>query len=240
MLSIVIPTLNEEISLSLLLESIKKQGIDDCEIIVADAGSIDKTIEVAGNYGCKIISGGNPPKGKNEGAKVATGDLVLFIDADVILPEGFLNKNLKEFRKRNLDTASFLLGTKNWFHNLSFRALFNFSSLISERVLPQAMSIILVKKRIHQEIGGFDEKIILGEDINYIRRGARFGEFGVLKSVKAIVSPRRFEQDGWLKTWMKYFLCQICIIFNRPIKSNVFNYKFNHYSDRLKNPKNIS
>ncbi len=54
-LSIIIPTYNEEEYLPKLLYSIKEQNFKDYEIIVADAGSIDKTKEIAESYGCKVI-----------------------------------------------------------------------------------------------------------------------------------------------------------------------------------------
>ena len=89
MLSIIIPCLNEEEYLPLLLESVKKQKFLDYEIILADAGSKDKTLQIAKKYNCKIVPGGLPSKGRNQGAKKAKGDLLLFLDADVILPDGF-------------------------------------------------------------------------------------------------------------------------------------------------------
>lgn len=71
MLSIIVPALNEEKYLPILLSQIKKQNFNsDSEIIVADAGSKDKTVEIARNYGCKIIPGGLPARGRNEGAKI--------------------------------------------------------------------------------------------------------------------------------------------------------------------------
>jgi len=75
MLSIIIPTLNEENYLPFLLESIKNQDFKDYEIIVADAGSHDKTREIAKNFGCKVVSGGLPAKGRNEGTKFSRGNL---------------------------------------------------------------------------------------------------------------------------------------------------------------------
>jgi glycosyltransferase involved in cell wall biosynthesis len=116
MLSIIIPALNEEKRLPLLLESIKNQNFFDYEIILADAGSTDKTLEIAKKYGCKVIPGGLPAKGRNEGAKVAKSDLLFFCDADTILPNNFLKESLTEFEKRKLDIASFCLVPlpKNW------------------------------------------------------------------------------------------------------------------------------
>jgi len=240
MLSIVVPTLNEEKYLPLLFNSIKGQNIADYEIIVADAGSLDRTVELSENYGCRVVAGGFPSRGKNQGAVAAKGDLILFIDADVILPDGFWEKNLKEFEKRNLDLASFILEAKNSFHNFSFKFLFNFPSLVSEKILPQAMNIILIKNNIHKKIGGFNEEIKIGEELDYVRRGAKMGKFGVLRSVKATSLPRRFQQDGWATTWLKYFLCQVHMIFLGPVKSDILKYKFNHYSESLKDPKNVT
>ncbi|PIS17517.1 MAG: glycosyl transferase family 2 [Candidatus Nealsonbacteria bacterium CG09_land_8_20_14_0_10_42_14] len=231
MLSIVIPTLNEEKYLPLLLESIKRQSFKDYEIVVSDAGSKDKTREIAEKYGCLVVAGGFPAAGKNRGAEACRGELILFVDADVILKNNSLGGFLKEFEKRNLAVATFLLNSNEKFHNFSFKILYNFPSLLTERFLPQAMNIILVKKDIHQKIGGFNEKIKIGEELDYIRRGRKFGKFGVLKSAKILASPRRFKRDGWLKTWLKYFLCQVHMIFLGPVRSDLFKYRFNHYNE---------
>ena len=56
-LSIIIPTYNEEEYLPKLLYSINEQNFKDYEIIVADAGSVDKTKEIAESHNCKVIPG---------------------------------------------------------------------------------------------------------------------------------------------------------------------------------------
>ena len=73
-LSIIIPTYNEEEYLPVLLDSIKSQSFDDYEIIVADANSTDKTREIAESYGCIVVAGGLPAVGRNNGAKIAKGE----------------------------------------------------------------------------------------------------------------------------------------------------------------------
>lgn len=231
MLSIIIPTLNEEKYLPFLLESIKKQNFNDYEIVVADAGSRDKTVEIAKNYGCKIARGGLPAKGRNEGAKIARGDLLLFLDADVILPENFFENTLKEFKKRNLDIASFSLEprSKGNFPKFLFNIFYNQPIKILEKSLPHASQAILVKKIVHQKTGGgFDEEIKIAEDHEYARRARRFGKFGILKSTKIFVSTRRFSRDGWICTYLKYILCELYLIFFGKIKSDIFKYRFNH------------
>jgi len=67
MLSIIIPALNEEKYLPLLLKSLKSQNFNEYEIIVVDAGSSDKTVDIAKEYGCKVVKGGVPGAGRNRG-----------------------------------------------------------------------------------------------------------------------------------------------------------------------------
>lgn len=89
--SVIIPTLNSEKTLPLCLESIRKQDYpkDKIEIIIADGGSIDKTLEIAKKYGAKICN--NPLKtgeaGKAVALKHAKSELVALIDSDNILPQ---------------------------------------------------------------------------------------------------------------------------------------------------------
>jgi len=246
MLSIIIPTLNEENYLPTLLDSVRNQKVDelpssspfanarvfkDLEIIVADAGSRDKTIEIAKSFGCKIIKGGLPAKGRNEGVKIAKDDLFLFLDADVVLPEDFFERALKEFRERNLDIASFCLEprAKNWFKKFLFDAFYNFPILILEKILAHGAQAILVKKEIFEKIGGFDEKIKFAEDHSFMRKAKKVGNFGILRKVRVFSSLRRFEKEGFVKTYFKYLLAEIYMIFFGDIKKDIFKYKFGNF-----------
>ena len=103
--SIIIPTYNEEEYLPVLLDSIEEQDFSDYEIIVADANSEDKTREIAEEYGCIIVDGGLPAVGRNNGAKVAKGELLLFLDSDLQLTEDYLGNVLYEFRMERLGIA---------------------------------------------------------------------------------------------------------------------------------------
>lgn len=235
MLSIIIPTLNEEDYIHPLLETIKKQGLTDYEIIIADADSNDKTVEIAKNYGCKIISGGlSPAKGRNNGAKAAQGDIFLFLDADIILPEKFLKKILDEFQKNNLDITTCLLKfqNKSKFFNFLINFFYNWPILALEKIIPHGAQLILVKKEIHNNLIGFDEEIKFAEDHSYIRQKAKIGKFGILKSDKILISSRRFEKEGYIRVYLKYILAGLHLIFIGPIKSDIFKYHFNHLSNK--------
>ena len=233
MLSIIIPTLNEEKYLPLLLEAIKKQNFADYEIIVADGGSEDKTIEIARNYGCEIIKGGLPAKGRNEGAKIAKGDIFLFMDADnIFLPENFLKNLLEEFEKRKLDLASFpIYPHGNGFDRFAYGA-YNWLVNLTQKFSAYATNSILVKKEIHQKIGGFDEEIKMAEDHVYAKRARKFGKFGFIKTEPVLTSTRRFEQDGRAKTYLKYFLAGIYMFLLGDIKSDIFKYRFNNLNNK--------
>ena len=74
-----------------------------------NANSKDATVDIAKQYGCVVVPGGLPAKGRNSGARVAKGEILFFLDADTILPDHFLKRSLQGLAKRNLDIASFRL-----------------------------------------------------------------------------------------------------------------------------------
>ena len=234
MLSIVIIALNEEKNISVLLDSVKNQSFKDFEILVADAGSTDKTVEIAKSYGAKVVPGGLPGKARNSGADNSAGDLILFLDADTVLPEGFLSRNIEDFKKRNLDFATFFHEPAggNVFFKFLFKAFYNWWTWIVFKISPGGGIGFLVKKEFHQKIGGFDESIKISEDLYYIRQASRMGKIGIIRKVKLIVSTRRYEQEGWFKIILKHIFSGWHTILIGPVKSDAFKYKFNHYEDK--------
>ncbi|MCK5044541.1 glycosyltransferase [Candidatus Parcubacteria bacterium] len=232
-LSIIIPALNEEKNLPKLLNSLKEQSFSDYEIIIADAGSKDKTAAIAKKYGCKIIAGGLPAKGRNEGAKVAQGKLFLFLDADMILHSSFLEKLIDQFEKKKLDIASCSIYPNKKVDKF-FHAFYNIWAKLLEDVVPHASEVILIKREFHEIIRGFDKDIKIAEDHSYARKAARFGKFGFLLELKAGTSSRRFEKDGRAKTYVKLVLAGVYLFLLGDIKSDIFKYKFDHYSKKSK------
>jgi len=231
MLSIIIPTLNEEKFLPFLLKSIKGQDFKDYEIVVADAGSKDGTIEIAKNYRVSVVPGGLPAKGRNEGAKIAKGNLFLFLDADVILPDGFLTRVLKEFGERKLDVASFGLDpqSKKTSEKFLFNFFYNWPIVILERIISHGSQAILVKREFFEKVKGFDERIKFAEDHNFVRRVRKIGKFGIIKSTKILSSLRRFEKDGWLLTYFRYIIAEIYMVLIGDIKKDIVKYEFGRY-----------
>ncbi len=239
MLSIIIPTLNEEKHLSVLLPSIKKQGYKNYEIIVADAGSADNTLKIAKASNCITINGGLPAVGRNNGAKIAKGNYLLFLDADVILPGNFLKTAIDEFENKNIDIASCrIIPLSNKKIDFILHGVANFYMLITQRFYPHAPGFcILIKKNIHNAIRGFNEKLKLAEDHAYVNRAKKHGKFKILRLPKIFVSVRRLETDGRINISIKYILCEIYRMIFGEIKTNIFGYKFGHYYEKIRSQK---
>ncbi len=227
--SFIIPTFNEEKYLPFLLASIKNQEVDfDYEIIVADNYSSDNTVALAQRFGAKVVAGGLPAKGRNEGAKASQGELLFFIDADLILPSrNFLKEALEEMEKNNLDGVSFLLWPLSKIDR-PFHFLYNSYIQLVQKFWPHPGGAILVKKEAHQKIGGFNEEIKFAEDDYYFQKIKKAGFKIKILNKKILSFSRRFEKDGRLATYLKYLLAEIYMIFFGPIKKEIFNYSFGY------------
>lgn len=229
--SVIIPAYNAEKTLRQCLDSVLNQTYKNYEVIVADASSTDKTVEIAEKFGAKVVKGGLPGAGRNRGAEASQGEIILFLDADVVLKDkDYFKKTLSEFEEKKLDIATCipepLDGTR--FDKATHRAFALYAQFV-KLFFPHAPGFcIFVRKKLHNLIGGFDEKVKLAEDHDYAHRAARRGKFDILDSAKIPVSVRRFDRDGRLKIIIKYLLCELHILTKGSIKSDIFNYQFGH------------
>ena len=219
-LSIIIPTLNEQNYLPKLLRSIAKQNFEGkLQVIVVDGQSKDKTIAKAKKFK-SLIHNLEILKTKrnigyqcNRGAEKAKYDLILFLDADVILPKNCLSLLIPKINsKERFVTSVFHKSSEfnlidNVFINVTF-GLFLLVRLLGSPVLPG--DFILTTKENHKKIGGFKEGAVLGEDIDYGLRSVKDGaNYHLYLSTYALGSPRRARDIGRLKlfiTWTRSFL----------------------------------
>jgi glycosyltransferase involved in cell wall biosynthesis len=109
--AVIIPCLNEEKFLPNLLDCLLEQSQVPVEVIVADSGSDDKTIEVAKSYAHKLSvqitkATRTPGAARNAGAKMAGSEYLLFIDADITLPTDFIQEIKKYLNKNHIDFIS--------------------------------------------------------------------------------------------------------------------------------------
>ncbi len=206
-LSIIIPTLNEEDYLRVLLECLKTQTFQDFEVIVADAGSKDNTRLVAESFKAKVVKGGLPGEGRNNGARVAKGKLLMFVDADVTFSKNFLKKALSSFNKRNLDMANFLydLWLQKPFYTV-YSIWWNILQLGST-LTPKPMGLsqcLLIKHSLFIKTGGYKSNLYMAEDQiltdQAIKNNAKFRV--ILNPIR--VSPRRYEAFGYFKVAATY------------------------------------
>lgn len=229
--SVVIPAKNEAEHLPILLVSIKNQTLQPDEIIVADANSVDKTKEVAHQFGVKIVAGGLPSAGRNSGAKNVKSELIFFLDADVeLLDKDFFKKSITSFENQKLDiaTADVLPKDGNLFDKITHKVYNRYVRIMYRRLPHTPGFCILIKKELHDDIGGFDESISFCEDHEYAGRVVKKGKFGFLENVEIPVSTRRMNKDGRINIVLKYFLAEMHLLFIGPIKDKKFKYDFDH------------
>ena len=234
--SIIIPTYNEEDYLPVLLDSIKEQDFDDYEVIVADANSTDRTCEIAGEYGCTVVDGGLPAVGRNHGAEVAKGEILLFLDSDLQLTEDYLRDVLYEFRMEHLGIAiTQMQPMSNKVQDKLYHDFANYFMISVENIKPHGAGCygIIAKKSLHDECGGFDESLTFGEDTDYIERLAKRERFKVLRNAKIGVSTRRLEEEGLETLIQQYGKSTINDFLGKRTDAEELNYNFDHGHERL-------
>ena len=233
-LSIIIPTYNEEEYLPKLLYSIKEQNFKDYEIIVADAGSVDRTREIAESYDCKVIDGGLPAVGRNNGAKIAEGDILLFLDSDVVLSAGYLGSAIEEFEEKDLGIAiTQIIPLSDRSVDKFLHKFANFFMKRAESIKPHGAGCygILTTKNLHEQAQGFDECLNFGEDSDYIERIGNIKTFKVLRKPRLLVSTRRLEKEGLKDLAFKYTKSTIYDFRGKKISAEELDYKFGHEAD---------
>ena len=229
MISIIIPTKDEEKYLPMLLTSIKNNNYPNkYEIIVADANSKDNTVKISKSFGCKVIKGGMPGIARNNGAKVANGDILMFIDADMILPPNFIGSAVKEFKKKSLSVCScdFVPFDSRDLLDLFLYELYNLLVYSTQCISPHASGMfIMIKKKVHDKINGFDSEVVMAEDHDYVRRAGKISKFRILTSTFAYNSIRRLKREGRFNLTRKYLICEMHRICGNKLYKSPVRYK---------------
>lgn len=233
-LSVVIPTLNEENFIGTILTDVLNNSYKDHEIIVADSGSEDGTKEVVKRFienypNIKLVDAGKgAATARNAGAKYAIGEYILFLDADQRIPINFIEESISEMKRRGLDigghyskpTGKKFIDKVFWFvcNNFLFRP--------SQYVLPAANtgSGLIIKRSVHEKVGGLDEEIQVTHDHDYVRRASSIGKFRMLKSVKSRFNMRRFDEEGRVMLYLKYI--SLVFLHLAHSKKTPFKYEF--------------
>lgn len=230
LISIIIPTFQEEKILS-TLKSIYSKEIKteyNCEVIVSDGGSTDNTIAIAREFADKIVEHKanhrqTIAEGRNKGAEVAEGSILIFINADTY-PADFREfiKAVHQWSANGMNTfgaiACYVSGFPNeinkkdrifYFLHNTFVKILNIIKLGMGRGECQ-----IVRKDLFYKVNGYNPNIVAGEDFDLFRRISKHTK--ILMDYKFLVyeSPRRFRKYGYLKTIWFWLINALSIMFS--------------------------
>jgi glycosyltransferase involved in cell wall biosynthesis len=220
--SIIIPCLNEEHYIGTLLSCLARQTFKDFEVLVIDAYSTDDTrgavARTVASYPAldRKVQFVSADKGvahqRNVGASKATHERLLFLDADVQVPDTFLESMLKEIRRQDITLATAIFEPiSDRVDDKFFYYLGNIYIQMQQFVRPVAMGFcIFSTKTLHRAIGGFDEKLRIGEDFDYVHRATKErAKLRILTQERVFVSIRRLNKEGRFTYYKKAFFSEM-------------------------------
>ena len=192
-ISIIIPTLNEEMTIRKCLETVI--NIPGIEVIVADGGSTDKTVKIAGQYrGVKLVSSimGRSIQ-MNKGATYASGNTLLFLHADCILPREVILDVQHMFENSLFVGGAFKI--KLLSDKLPYRLIekgINFRAKVFK--MPYGDQGLFVKRSIFESLKGFREMSIC-EDLDFVCRLKKCGKIIILNKEILIINVLYFRME---------------------------------------------
>lgn len=237
MISIIIPTLNEEKYLTETLATLcDGMGKLSYEIIISDGRSTDATVMIAKKYSARVVLYKEKKRqtiaqARNMGADVARGDYLVFMDADVIVPNAadFFKKALKLFMadsKLNAVCVSlavtpelatvadrFFYALINWFHGVM-------NNILHHGVASGEFQMIRASE--FKAVGGFNENLVAAEDYELFGRLARCGKTRMVSSLRVWHSGRRVHTLGWSRLLIVWFTNWVSMILFKRAVSKVW------------------
>jgi len=195
-LSVIIPTLNEASYLGPTLD--RAAAADPVpERIVVDAGSDDATVEVARAHEARVIEAAEG-RGtqQREGARAASGDVLLFLHADTLLPERYRRHVGETLERSPVSAGAFQLRINR--PDVRFRWIERMV-LLRSRVaeLPYGDQALFMRRATYEQAGGMPP-VPLMEDVMMVRRLRRLGRVQIVPA-KVETSGRRWERHGILR-----------------------------------------
>lgn len=218
--SIIIPTLNEEKLLPGLLASLSNPSLRsrfDYEVIVSDNGSTDGTLEIAHRQSDKVVC---HEEGKTKsiaacrsnGARCSNGSFLIFVNADVRFDVekllSVIEKKFVESQYVAMTCPIKVLPEQEELRDKCFSAVCNtyyyFSNLIGLGIARGECQII--KRNVYETVGGYNEKIVAGEDFELFTRLRKQGRVLFSWSATVYESPRRYHAWGYMRTISAWLL----------------------------------
>lgn len=231
MLSIIIPTMNEEKYISNLFKSLSIQDYQNFEVIIADGISSDFTMEkieiLAKNLNINIrfiqTRMRHTSKQRNIGARAAHGDKLVFIDADITLPNNNYLKKINHALCNNGSATALVKVNPNEEGVIdSFVSDFlnGWMMILNSLGLNNGRGAVIgVKKEVFHKIGGFDERAFIGEDVDLFMR---MNKKPAIIKPPVYESPRRYRKSGYFKVFCSWIIDgAIFQILKKPLRKGM-------------------
>jgi glycosyltransferase involved in cell wall biosynthesis len=224
-LSFIVPTRNEEKSIETLLQCLSQYS-GEKEIIVADGNSTDQTVTLAKKYATKIVVQDTViPQtigiGRNEGARVATGEYLVFLDADCYIqhPDTFFSIALKRFENDPSTVAiTGKLKVSDSLETFTDKTVFNFVNHYHQflnnvlHIGSASGEFQMIKRVAFENVGGFNKVLVIGEDFDMFRRLAKVGKTRYDPELVIYHTGRRAHTIGWPKLLSLWIINAISIM----------------------------
>lgn len=235
--SIIIPSLNEEILLPQLLKQLSHTELKDeysYEIILSDGGSKDGTVEMAMPFvdKIKVHTGAvqqNIAFGRNEGASLAEGDILIFINADVRFENvsHFFNYIESFFVNSDYDCMACNVSVFPEEEILSDRIFHcfynNYFNLLNRMGMGMGRGECqIIRKEIFDKMNGYNCKLAAGEDFDLFRRIRKSGKVLYATDIKVYESPRRYRKFGYLNVTSSWFKNSVWVVLKNKSLSRVW------------------
>ena len=192
--SIIIPVYHEE-KINETIKQISKY--ENCEIIVCDIEEADTIKRIATKNVKTLTSKKGRAHQMNAGAKIAKGEVLIFLHADTILPDDAL----ESIHEVTTKAGAYDLGINN--KRFIFRIIELFSSIRSRLTrIPYGDQTIFISRKLFEEIGGYEDLEIM-EDVALMRKLKRRNEAITIINKKVLTSSRRWEKDGVIYTTLR-------------------------------------
>ncbi|MFA5879352.1 MAG: glycosyltransferase family A protein [Candidatus Margulisiibacteriota bacterium] len=221
--SLIVPAYNEEKKIAKTLEGLKKQTYANYELIVIDNNSTDKTNEIAKKFTSTVFI--EKEKGyihaANTGAKMATGELITFCDADSQYPEDWLEKVVAAFKLHPEAVAVY--GTCSTYDASPILNFINYYLYTWFLMLSRLLGLdntsgfnFVMKKEGFIKVQGFDPNYQkMSPDLQLGIKLKKFGKIIFDPKIKVLSSFRRFEHGGTIKTTLFFMKSWLQILIGK-------------------------
>jgi rSAM/selenodomain-associated transferase 2 len=197
-LSIIIPALDEAALIAAAVRHARAFGL--AEVIVADGGSLDATVEAAEEAGAKVVLARRGRAAQqNAGAAAAMGDTFVFLHADTRLPPGAMGRITEILADPGVSLGAFRLGFDRDDFGTRF-LVFGADLRMRLFALPYGDQALFLRRESFERLGGFRDVPIM-EDLCLVRRAKRFGRV-VIAPERVQTSPRRYDRNGLLRNML--------------------------------------